>query len=144
MNFVIARVIQAAVAVATLETAINAYPFHPIYPIPVAMYAVFEALFYLVIICIAALIATRIPSTSGWAQKLVFFVLVVAPSLFSSYFFYRNVSSYTQGGRALVADHRITTAGFEHLLTNIGIAALLALVAVVIYFRSPSSQLGQA
>jgi hypothetical protein len=51
-------------------------------------------------------------------------------------FFYRNVSFYSQGGRSLVADHRITTAGFEHLLTNVGIAALLALVAALIYFRA--------
>jgi hypothetical protein len=136
MSFVIARLIQAAVAVAVLETVINAYPFRPFYPLPVAMYAVLETLFYLVIICIAAFIATRIPASAGWAQKLVFFVLVVAPSLFSPYFFYRNVSFYSQGGRSLVADHRITTAGFEHLLTNVGIAALLALVAALIYFRA--------
>ncbi|MEI9988948.1 MAG: hypothetical protein WDM86_02815 [Rhizomicrobium sp.] len=136
MSFEIVRVIQAAVAVAVLETLINAYPFHPFYPLPTAMYAVLEALFYLVIICIAAFIATRIPSSIGWAQKLVFFVLVVTPSLISSYFFYRDVSFYSQGGRALVTDHRVTTAGFEHLLTNLGVAALLALVAALIYFRA--------
>jgi hypothetical protein len=143
MSFVIVRVIQAAVAVAVLETVINAYPFHPFHLLPIAMYAVLETLFYLVIICIAAFIATRIPASAGSAQKLVFFVLVVAPSLFSSYFFYRNVSFYSQGGRSLVADDRITTAGFEHLLTNLGIAASLTLVAALIYFRA-SSQPTQA
>jgi hypothetical protein len=142
MGFILSRVIQAAIAVAVSETVISAYPFHPFYLLPIFIYAVYEALFYVVKICIAAFIVTRIPSSVGWAQKLVFFVLVVAPSLFSSYVFYRDVSLYWQGGRVLVADHRITTAGFEHLLTNIGIAALLALIAVLIYFR-PSPQPAQ-
>jgi hypothetical protein len=137
MSFVIARVVQAAAAAAVLETAITAaYPFHPFYPLSIAIYAILATLIYLVIVCIAALIATRVPVSAGWTQKFVFFVLVVAPPLFSSYFFFRNVSFYSLGGRPLVAGDRITTAGFEHLLTDLGIDALLALVAALIYFRA--------
>jgi hypothetical protein len=136
MGLALARVIQAAIAAALLETTINAYPFHSIYPVPVAMYAIFESLLYLAIICVAAFAATRIPRSSGSARKVIFFVFVIAPSLLSSYFLYRNASSYTVAGRVLIDDHRITSAGFEHLLTNIGIAALLALVAALVYFRN--------
>jgi len=135
MSFVMARVIQAAVAVAVLEMAIYAYPFHPFYLLSAAMSVVFETLLYLVIISIAAFIATRVPASAGWTQKFVFFVIVVAPSL-SSYFSLQDFSFYSLGGRSLVEDHRITTAGFEHLLTNLKIHALLALVAALIYFRA--------
>ena len=130
------RVIQAVVIVTTLKTVISAYPFHPFYPESVVMYVAFEGLFYLVKIGIAAFIATLIPASVRWAQKLVFFGLVVSPSIFSSYFFYRNVSLYWVGGRELVRDHRITTAGFENFLTSLGIAAFLALAAALVYFRA--------
>jgi hypothetical protein len=137
MSFVTARVIQAAIAAAVFETVIYAYPFHPFYLLPVVMFTVLETLLYLVIICVAAFIATRFPASASWAQKCVFFVLVIAPSLYS-YFSFQGFSFYSLGGRSLVVDHRITTAGFEHLLTNLGIHALLALVAVLIYFRGNS------
>src|SRR5271166_414867 len=107
MRFVLRRVVEAAVVAAILETVAAAVRSHSFYPISVAMYGIIEILFFLVVVCVAAFISTRISSVVVWAQRIVFFGIVVAPSILSYFTFYRAVSSYQQGGSLLVQDHKM-------------------------------------
>jgi mannose/fructose/N-acetylgalactosamine-specific phosphotransferase system component IID len=102
------------------------------------MYGIIEILFFLVVVCVAAFISTRISSVVVWAQRIVFFGIVVAPSILSYFTFYRAVSSYQQGGSLLVQDHKMTAAGVESFALSVGISAVIALIATAIYFRVSS------
>lgn len=137
MRFSISKVVQAAIVAAILEGIAAAIRSHSFYPIPVTIYALFEFLFYIIVICIAAFVISisRISNIKGLSQRILFIALVVAPSIFSYYLFYRDVSYYERGGNLLVSENQITTAGIENFALNFGISLLIALVAAFIYFR---------
>lgn len=99
------------------------------------MYAVMEIVYFLVVVCVAAIIAARLARTVNWLQRALFFGIVFAPSLFSYIGFFRNVTYYEEFGSALVIDHQITNAGFKELVLSGAISAVIALIASFIYFR---------
>ncbi len=138
MRFLIGRVLQAALVAAILETSADVVRSHSFHPIPVGMYAIIEFVFFFIVVCIAAFISTRISSAAIWAQRIVFFVIVLAPSALSYLTFYRGVSYYQKGGSLLVNDHQITTAGVESFALSICLSAVIALIATAVYFRAGS------
>jgi hypothetical protein len=138
MRFVLKRTVEAAVAAAVLEITANVILSHSFHPLSVAMAVIFEFLFFLVVVCAAAFISTRIISAVALVQRIVFFGIVVTPSVLSYFMFYRAVSYYQEGGSILVQDHQITAAGIESFALNVGISALIALIATAIYFRARS------
>ena len=132
MRFAPERVIQVSLASAFLETGAAVLRSHSFYVIQIIMFALIEVVFYVVVICAAAFILSRIRITAPLAQKVAFIILVIAPSVFSYYLFYRGVSDYRQGGGVLVADHMITTAGIESFALSVVVSVGIGLVATMI------------
>src|SRR5882724_5607515 len=98
MNHTAKRMTQAAVAAALLETAAAAIRSHSFYPVSVLMNTVVEIVYFLVIVYVAALFASQIGRSISWLQRILFFGIVLAPSLFSYTEFFREATYYQQGG----------------------------------------------
>ncbi len=135
MNHTAKRIAQAAVVAALLETVVATIRSHSFYPVSIAMYAVMEIVYFLVVICVAALLASQIRRPIGWVQRILFFVVMLAPSLFSIAGFFRGVTYYWQNGADLVIDHQMTSAGYKDLVLSGIASAVIALIATFIYFR---------
>jgi hypothetical protein len=135
MKLVIARVALSALVAAVSETVASGVRSHSFHLLAAGMYAVIEFLFFFIVMCIAAFISSRVSSALVWVQRIVFFGIVLAPSVLSYFAFYRAVAYYQEGGSVLVTDHQITTAGMETLALSVGISAVVAIMATVIYFR---------
>ena len=135
MNHTAMRIMQAAVAAALLEVVADTVRSYSFYLVPTAMFAVIEIVYFLVVVCVAALIVSRITQSASWLQRIVFFVIVLAPSLVLWALFFRGVTYYEQGGTNLVANYQITTAGYKELALSGIISAAIALIATIIYFR---------
>lgn len=135
MNHTAMRIMQATAAAAVLETAAATIRSHSFYPVSMAIYAVMEIAYFLVVVCVAALIASRMAQSANWLRRTVFFGTVLAPSLVSYVLFSRGVTYYRQSGADLVIDHQITSAGYKELVLSGAISTAIALIATVIYFR---------
>jgi hypothetical protein len=64
----------------------------------------------------------------------VFFIIAVAPSFLSEYYFFHYVSYYEQGGQLLVSAEGPTPAGIRSAAVSVGISASIALIASVGFF----------
>ena len=142
MSFSFIRVVQATTAATVLETlfaVIRSYSFNMI---PVIFYLIIEFVFLFAIICIGGFVVGRISQQTFWARRLLFFGIVVSPSIISYLFFYSGVSYYEQNGNTLVMNHHLTSAGIGSIFVNMFVSAIISTIATAIYFRtnSPSKQ----
>jgi hypothetical protein len=131
------RVLQAALASATLETIVAHLRAHTFHPTAAIMLIAYKFVFYFIMLSVAALVTSSIKPNAAVKRKFVFFGLVILPLILLDYAFFNNISFYTQGGSPLIQDHSITTAGIESLIFDVGIFAGIAFVAMVVYFRAP-------
>ena len=75
----------------------------------------------------------------GVSQMLVYFVLYVAISSAYGYFTQIGFEFYQLGGRVLVANHVLTSAGWSEYLKSSTATTVIALVTATILFR-PTAQ----
>lgn len=134
MNFSLSRVFQSAVVAAILEVGADIIRSQSFHLVPVGIYTLIQLIFFFIVLCIAALVCAPFKS-STWFQRILFFIILLAPSIFSYFLFYRNVSFYQQGGSVFVQNHEITSSGIGSFILNIAVSALVALVATAVYFR---------
>jgi hypothetical protein len=132
------RVAQAAFVAAILESASEVVRSHSFYPIAVALFVVYEFGDFFIVCWLAAYIATRKIFKAIWAQLIIFFGIVMAPSILLTVLFYRStggVGLYTQNGDVLISNGRVTTAGLHDLAISVMSSVVIGLVCTVIYFR---------